>query len=98
MYKTNIKCNPVGAFSCDQMIVSMRSVKRNSIEKAVAVTARYDEVHGAPIHIGNPELIGIKDFYNPDAGDKPDLEEDEVPVFWGCGVTTSVAIKTASEC
>lgn len=97
MYKTNIKCNQVGPFSCDQMIVSMRLVKRDDIEKAVAVTARFDDVHGAPIHIGNPELIGIKDVCNPDAGDKPEIAHNEVPLFWGCGVTTSMAIKTASR-
>lgn len=96
MYNANIKCNPVGPFSCDKMVVSMRLVKKDDIEKAVAITAKYHDVHGAPIHIGDPRMIGIEDVLRPDAGDEPECNEDEVPVFWGCGVTTSVAIKTAS--
>jgi len=44
-------------------------------------------VHGAPVHIGDPERIGITDLAKPDYGDVAEIKDDEVPVFWACGVT-----------
>ena len=55
--------------------------------RAVQVTSRIPAVHGAPVHIGDPEAIGIKDVTQPDLGDPVEFKEDEVPVFWACGVT-----------
>ena len=31
--------------------------------------------------------IGIKDVTQPDLGDAVEFKENEVPVFWACGVT-----------
>ncbi|XP_031572883.1 D-glutamate cyclase, mitochondrial-like [Actinia tenebrosa] len=95
MYVTNIPCIPVGRFSCPGMVVSMRPIKKDLIEKAVAITARYDAVHGAPIHIGDPSKIGIADVLKQDMGDSTHIDEGHVPVFWACGVTTSKAIKSS---
>ena len=44
-------------------------------------------VHGAPIHLGNPEMIGIKDIDKPDFGEPSKIYDGEIPVFWACGVT-----------
>ncbi|MGN1085837.1 MAG: D-glutamate cyclase family protein, partial [Porcipelethomonas sp.] len=44
-------------------------------------------VHGTPVHIGEPSLIGIKDINKPDFGDMVTINEGEIPVFWACGVT-----------
>ncbi len=33
--------------------------------RAVQITSRFPSVHGAPIHIGLPEAIGIKDLSKP---------------------------------
>ena len=44
------------------MVVSMRPVAKEKVIKAVEVTARYPKMHGAPVHIGNPEEIGIKNI------------------------------------
>ncbi|MDQ3273092.1 MAG: DUF1445 domain-containing protein, partial [Pseudomonadota bacterium] len=52
-------------------------------------------VHGAPVHIGDPALIGIADLAKPDYGDAVDLRADEIPVFWACGVTPQAAIAQA---
>ena len=41
----------------------------------------------APVHIGDPAAIGIRDIHKPDAGDAVDIRDGEVPVFWACGVT-----------
>ena len=51
--------------------------------------------HGAPLHIGDPERIGIKDMKQPDYGDYVEIKEDEVPVFWACGVTPQAVALTS---
>ncbi|MDB5842494.1 MAG: hypothetical protein JWQ23_4446, partial [Herminiimonas sp.] len=86
MYKTNIACQPAGRFH-GNMVVSMRPVKSREVARAVEISARFPQVHGAPIHIGSPGAIGIADLLNPDFGDPVAVLEDELPVFWACGVT-----------
>ncbi len=86
MYITNIATTPAGVFS-GPMVVSMRPIKRAQIVRAVQVTSRFPATHGAPVHIGDPGAIGIKDLDQPDFGDRVDILPDEEPVFWGCGVT-----------
>ncbi|MCH7606666.1 MAG: putative hydro-lyase [Chloroflexi bacterium] len=86
MYITDIATVPAGAFS-GPMVVSMRPIKRHQIVRAVQVTSRFPATHGAPVHIGDPEAIGIKDLDRPDFGDRVDILPGEVPVFWACGVT-----------
>ena len=86
MFVTSIQTTPAGAFS-GPMVVSMRPVSEEKVVKAVQVTSRFPTVHGAPIHIGNPAAIGIDDVSSPDLGDRLEVKEGEVPVFWACGVT-----------
>lgn len=90
MYKTSIPCIEAGRFK-GPMVVSMRPIPEKDVVRAVQVTSRFPAVHGAPIHIGNPESIGIKDIYKPDFGDPVTIKEGEVPVFWACGVTPQAA-------
>lgn len=86
MYITNIECKPAGIFS-GPVVVSMRPIPAELVVRATQVTSRFPAVHGAPIHIGSPERIGIRDINKPDFGDAVTINEDEVPVFWACGVT-----------
>ncbi|MGE7622956.1 putative hydro-lyase [Viridibacillus sp. NPDC096237] len=86
MYKTNIPCEKAGIFE-GPMVVSMRPMKHADAIRAVQITSRFPAVHGAPVHIGDPRQIGITDVTNPDFGDVVTIKEDEVPVFWACGVT-----------
>lgn len=86
MYITNIETTPAGIFH-GPTTVSMRPVPYDQVVKAVKVTAAMPQVHGAPIHIGDPAAIGIKDIMKPDFGDPVDIKPGEVPVFWACGVT-----------
>ena len=51
-------------------------------------------MHGAPVHIGKPELIGIKDIHKPDYGSAVTINPDELPVFWACGVTPQSVVDT----
>ena len=86
MYITNIDTAPAGAFS-GPMVVSMRPVKREKVVRAVQVTSRFPATHGAPVHIGSPRDIGIRDLDQPDFGEMVEIKADEEPVFWACGVT-----------
>jgi uncharacterized protein YcsI (UPF0317 family) len=86
MYRTNIACTPAGRFS-GEMVVSMRPVKSRDVARAVEISGRFDIAHGTPVHIGNPQAIGIADIARPDYGDSVDIADDEVPMFWACGVT-----------
>lgn len=86
MYKTNIECVPAGVFH-GPMVVSMRPMKPADAIRAVQITTRMPFVHGAPIHIGDPEAIGIHDIDKPDFGEPSEIRPGEVPVFWACGVT-----------
>jgi uncharacterized protein YcsI (UPF0317 family) len=86
MYKTNVPCQPAGRFH-GNMVVSMRPVKSRDVARAVEISGRFPQVHGAPVHIGHPEAIGIADLAKPDFGDPVALLADELPVFWACGVT-----------
>ncbi len=91
MYVTDIPCREAGIFR-GPIIVSMRPIPHEKVSKAVQITARYPFVHGAPIYIGNPASIGIKDLSRPDFGDAVEIRDGEVPVFWACGVTPQVAL------
>lgn len=91
MYNTNINCVPAGIF-CGKMVVSMRPVPFDKISRAVTVTAALPAVHGAPVHIGQPDVIGISDINKPDFGDAVTIKTGEVPVFWPCGVTPQAVV------
>lgn len=86
MYRTSIACESAGPFH-GEMVVSMRPVKSRDVAKVVEISGRFDVAHGAPVHIGNPGAIGIADIARPDYGDAVRIEDDEVPIFWACGVT-----------
>ena len=94
MYRTNIDCRPAGRFS-GTTVVSMRPMKAADAIRAVQICTRFPSVHGAPLHLGDPSLIGIDDINQPDFGDAVTIKEDELPVFWACGVTPQVAIEQA---
>lgn len=91
MYRTNITSNPAGVFK-GPMVVSMRPMKASDVVRAVRITSRFTSVHGAPVHIGDPSEIGIKDLSKPNFGDPVTIYEGEIPVFWACGVTPQAAI------
>ena len=86
MYVTNIETVPAGIFR-GPMVVSMRPIHRTQVVRAVQVTTRFPSGHGAPVHIGDPEAIGVKNISVPDFGDPVEIKEGQVPVFWACGVT-----------
>jgi uncharacterized protein YcsI (UPF0317 family) len=90
MYVTNIPCRPAGPFS-SSLVVTMRPMTPGQAIRAVQVTTRFHLTHGAPVHIGSPEAIGIKDLDQPQFGDPVTIKDGEIPIFWACGVTSQMA-------
>lgn len=94
MYRTNINCQSAGRFS-GTMVVSMRPFIPADAIRAIQISTRFPSVHGAPIHFGDPSLIGIDDMNKPEFGDAVNINENETPLFWACGVTPQVALEQA---
>ncbi|MEM9224183.1 MAG: putative hydro-lyase [Pseudomonadota bacterium] len=95
MYRTNIELRPAGPF-LGQMVVSMRPVRLEHIAQVREISARFPHAHGAPIAVGNTSAIGIFDLSKPDYGDPVEIKENEVPVFWACGVTPQNVLNAAN--
>jgi uncharacterized protein YcsI (UPF0317 family) len=94
MYITNRACVPAGPFS-SPLVVSMRPLTPQQAVRATQVTTRFHLTHGAPVHFGAPEEIGIKNLSRPDFGDPVTIRQDEIPIFWACGVTSALAANSA---
>lgn len=94
MYRTNIDTRPTARLS-GKLVVSMRPMKAVDAIQAIQITGRMPNVHGAPVHIGDPSLIGIHALDEPDYGDAVPINADEIPVFWACGVTPQSVVQAS---
>jgi uncharacterized protein YcsI (UPF0317 family) len=94
MFRTSRTCQPVGKFS-GNLVVSMRPFPPEQVEQAIAITAQFLTMHGAPVHVGDPAALGIRDLSRPDFGDAVTVHPGEVPVFWACGVTPQLVLLEA---
>ena len=94
MFRTSIPTTPAGPFR-GPLVVSMRSFKPADAIRAVQITSRFPGVHGAPVHLGLPGQIGIRDIAKPDWGDPVEVPADELPLFWACGVTPQAVVAEA---
>ena len=95
MYITSRTCRPAGPFKCP-LVVTMRPMTPEKAIRATQVTTRFHLTHGAPVHLGSPHELGIKDLDQPDFGDPVEIKPGEIPVFWACGVTSTLAATSAS--
>ena len=93
-YKSSIETVPAGPFR-GRMVVTMRPFRPADAIRAIQVTSRVPMVHGAPVHIGLPHLIGIHDLAAQCDTKLIPLADDEIPLFWGCGVTPQLAVENA---
>jgi uncharacterized protein YcsI (UPF0317 family) len=91
MFITNRPCKAAGVFR-GPLVVSMRPIPHHQVVRAVQITSRFPAVHGAPVHIGDPSALGIRDLQQPDFGDAVPVAPGEVPVFWACGVTPQAVV------
>jgi uncharacterized protein YcsI (UPF0317 family) len=94
MYRTSLDTVPAGRFR-GKLVVSMRPFKPADAIRAIEITSRYPRSHGAPVHIGRPDLIGIDDLSRPWAGDPTEVRADELPLFWACGITPQSVVLEA---
>ncbi len=107
MYRTSIPLCPAGAFTGGTYIVSMRPYPAADIERVRDVTRPFVATHGEPIAWGWDALgrLGINDITRPEWGDPPQDaagenpfdwgDEQLIPFFWGCGVTSQEAVMRA---
>lgn len=95
MFQTNIETVPCGHFS-GPVVVTMRPMTDVQANEAVKITENLHFAHGGPICVGNPRALGITDLSNPDFGEPVQIQSDEIPIFWACGVTTQVALANAN--
>jgi len=78
------------------LVVSMRPIPTSDVDRVVRITARIPGAHGAPVHVGDPEHLGIQSLERPEFGDPVPVRKGEEPVFWACGVTAQ-AVAQASR-
>jgi uncharacterized protein YcsI (UPF0317 family) len=94
MYRTNVQCAPSGRLK-GTMVVSMRPFLAADAIRATQICSRFPSVHGAPVHLGDPSLIGINDVNAPDYGEAVTIRAGELPVFWACGVTPQSIVESS---
>lgn len=91
MYETSRECRQGGRLH-GPMVVSMRQIPSDLVESAISVTSLMPAVHGGPVHVGDPAVLGIENLTHPDFGDPVVAEPGDIPVFWACGVTPQAAL------
>ena len=94
MYRTSVPTVQAGRFG-GPLVVSMRPIAQADATRAVDITGRFPDMHGRPVHVGDPAALGIADLSRPDYGDPVAVLPGEVPVFWACGVTSQAAAEAA---
>ena len=95
MYVTNMETRAAPPFG-GPLVVSMRALPPVDAIRAITLSERYPLAHGAPVHLGDPSAIGIRDLDRPEFGDPPLIEPGDLPLFWACGVTPQLALRAAA--
>jgi uncharacterized protein YcsI (UPF0317 family) len=94
LFRTTRPCVASGPYACD-LVVSMRPFAAGAVERVAEITSGNPAAHGAPVQVGNPAALGIRDLAAPDFGESLPPQEGEVPVYWGCGLTAIAALEAA---
>lgn len=92
LFMTNRATRGTGIFG-GPLVVSMRPFERSAAEKVREITRRFSRVHGGPVHMGDPAVLGIADLFEPDFGEVLVPLPGEMPMYWGCGLTATVALQ-----
>jgi uncharacterized protein YcsI (UPF0317 family) len=92
IFRTTRESVPVGRFG-GPLVVSMRPFAARDVETVTEVTRRFVRSHGAPMHVGDPAELGIADIAAPDFGEVLMPLPNEVPMYWGCGLTALAALE-----
>jgi len=89
-YRSSIECVPAGVFH-GPVVVSLRPVPDSLVVPLIELTSRYALSHGAPVHIGDPAAIGVRDLSRVDWGRENSIAPGHTPMFWACGITAQAA-------
>lgn len=89
-YRSSIECTPAGAFH-GPVVVTLRPVPDALVVPLVELTSRHALCHGAPLHIGDPAAIGLRDLSRIDWGRQNAIPPGHTPMFWACGITAQAA-------
>ena len=92
LFRSRLPARESGIFG-GELVVSMRPFAKDRADEVAALTARYPKSHGAPLHRGDPAPLGIADLSRPDFGEPIPVAEDEVPLYWGCGLTALATLE-----
>nr|KAF6499759.1 D-glutamate cyclase [Molossus molossus] len=92
-YKTTVPCATIAGFCCP-LVVTMRPIPKDKLEGLVQASCSMMGEQGQPIHIGDPEMLGIRDLSKPDYGHAVVCEPGEVPVFWPSPLTSLEAVSS----
>jgi uncharacterized protein YcsI (UPF0317 family) len=76
------------------LFVTVKFARPAEVATIVRVTARFPAGHGAPVHVGDPALIGL-DGEQPAFGAPLEVPDGTVPLFWACGYTVLEALRAA---
>jgi uncharacterized protein YcsI (UPF0317 family) len=94
IYETTLQTVPHRGYA-GPTVCSMRPLSPADAERAVEISRRFPQLHGAPVHVGDPSEIGVDLAAPLDAIGEVDVADGEVPVFWACGVTPQLALERA---
>jgi len=83
---TKLKTVPAGRFH-GPLVVTMRLMTAAQAITATQLTARFVAAHGAPVHVGDPALIGARLRRPMDGPPLQGVPRGLMPLFWACGVT-----------
>ena len=92
IFRTTRETVPVGRFG-GPLVVSMRPFAVAAVDTVTEVTRRFVRSHGAPLHVGDPAALGISDIGKPDFGEVLMPLPNEVPIYWGCGLTALAVLE-----
>ncbi|XP_023061226.1 D-glutamate cyclase, mitochondrial isoform X1 [Piliocolobus tephrosceles] len=92
-YKTTVPCVTHAGFCCP-LVVTMRPIPKDKLERLVQACCSLGGEQGQPVHIGDPELLGIKELSKPAYGDAVACSPGEVPVFWPSPLTSLGALSS----
>lgn len=95
LYRTDRPAVPSGALN-GPLVVSMRPFRESDLGRVAQFTAAMPLSHGAPIHAGAADVLGIENLAIADWGDPVLPEAGEIPVFWPCGLTALAALQNAA--
>jgi uncharacterized protein YcsI (UPF0317 family) len=89
-FRSSVECEPAGAFR-GPVVVSLRPVPDALVVPLIELTSRYALSHGAPVHVGDPAAIGVRDLQKVDWGKPNAIPPGHTPMFWACGITAQAA-------